>query len=613
MAESEQKIEPKQEERKDRTLQDMPKEDQGEKREQNAEAQPDRGLEWFLGNVKDCTEFLVVCWAFLMLTVFPVYVIDHYQDIGAYKFAFFSGISTLFLVPGAVLGLVYAVFKPICRRKQEREAAAVLSGGPGGGPGSGLRSMWAAVRAGKRRLSWLDIGMLAYLLFNILSFLGSGFKEDAWAGVGGWNMGLRTQLLMIAAYFLLSRFFPPRRLKLIFAGAMLGAGIAFVIGILHRFSIDPFGFYRGLDSDTTLRFLSTIGQATWYSSFVCTVLPIGLCLFYASDKVKVRVISGIYCTLGFMTLVTQNSDSAFAALAALLFGLFLASCVSPKRMERFLEVVILCAASFKAIGFLQRGFPEHAVRLGRLSEAFSMGVLSWILLLFGASVYILLLHMEEKRGASFEKSWEKMGRRLFTSVCVLAGILLIAVVGGIALNTTGLLEKWFGISSDNQYLLFNDKWGSNRGFNWKMAVRIFAGLPFLHKIIGVGPDCFMAYSYSVPEYAQLLNDYWKPDVLTNAHNEFLNLLICIGIGGLLSFLFLLGAGARRFYRIGKKHPEVLMGFLAVCSYAGHNFFCYQQVCCTPFLFLILGLSEQLARRREDAEKEKRQGRQEIPE
>ena len=556
--------------------------------EKNEMEQKERGLEWFLANVKDCVEFLTVCWAFLMLTVFPVYVIDHYQDIGAYKFAFFSGISTLFLVPGAVLGLLYAVLKPFGGKRKK-------------------------VRAAGGRLSWLDIGMLAYLLFNILSFLGSGFKEDAWAGVGGWNMGLRTQLLMIAAYFLLSRFFPLRRRELIEAGAMLGSGIAFVIGILHRFSIDPFGFYRGLDSDTTLRFLSTIGQATWYSSFVCTVLPIGLCLFYASDKTKVRVISGIYCTLGFMTLVTQNSDSAFAALAALLFGLFLASCVSPKRMERFLEVVILCAASFKAIGFLQRGFPEQAVQLGSLSEAFSMGVLSWILLLFGAAFYILLLHMEEKRGVSFEKSWEKTGRRLFTLACILTGIFLIAVIGGIALNTTGLLEQWFGISSDNQYLLFNDKWGSNRGFNWKMAVRIFSGLPLLSKIFGVGPDCFMAYSYSVPEYAQLLNDYWKPDVLTNAHNEFLNLLICIGIGGLLSFLLLLGAGARRFYRIGKEHPEVLMGLLAVCSYAAHNFFCYQQVCCTPFLFLILGLSERLARRREEAEDGKRQSRQEIPE
>ena len=89
---------------------------------QKVEQQTEKGLEWFLGNVKDCTEFLVVCWAFLMLTVFPVYVIDHYQDIGAYKFAFFSGVSTLFLVPGAVLGLVYAVLKPFGGKREKVRA-----------------------------------------------------------------------------------------------------------------------------------------------------------------------------------------------------------------------------------------------------------------------------------------------------------------------------------------------------------------------------------------------------------------------------------------------------------------------------------------------------------
>lgn len=561
-----------------------PEENREEGNEKKKDPESGRGPDWLLGNVKDCMEFLTVCWAFLMLTVFPVYVIDRYQDIGAYKFSFFSGVSTLLLVPGAALGLLYVVLKWVCGRRE------------------------------KPSVSWLDAGMLSYLAFNLFSFLGSDFKEDAWAGVGGWNMGLRTQLLMIAAYFLMSRAFPLRRKRLIAAGAMLGSAAAFLVGVLHRFSIDPFGFYQGLDADTRLRFLSTIGQATWYSSFVCTVLPIGLCVFYASGKTKVRVISGLYCVLGFLTLVTQNSDSAFAALAALLFGLFLASCASPKRMERFLEAVILCAASFKAAGFLQRGFPELAVRLGSLSEAFSRGILSWILLLFGAAFYILLLRAEEKKGPSLEKSWDKTGRRLFLAACILAGGLLLAAVGGIALNTSGLLEKWFGISSDNQYLLFNDKWGSNRGFNWKMAVRIFSGLPLLHKIVGVGPDCFMAYSYSVPEYAQLLNDYWKPDVLTNAHNEFLNLLICIGAGGLISFLLLLGAGARRFYRIGKTHPEILMGLLAICSYAAHNFFCYQQVCCTPFLFLILGLSERTARSvREGGGRKERVERQEIPE
>lgn len=40
--------------------------------------------------------------------------------------------------------------------------------------------------------------------------------------------------------------------------------------------------------------------------------------------------------LGFGTVVTQNSDSAFAAMVFLLLGLFLAGCDSFDRMERFL-------------------------------------------------------------------------------------------------------------------------------------------------------------------------------------------------------------------------------------------------------------------------------------
>jgi len=44
----------------------------------------------------------------------------------------------------------------------------------------------------------------------------------------------------------------------------------------------------------------------------------------------------------------------------------------------------------------------------------------------------------------------------------------------------------------------------------------------------------------------------------------------------------------------------LMGLLAVLVYGAHNFFCYQQVCCIPFLFLLIAMSENLVR--EAAEK-----------
>ena len=84
-------------------------------------------------------------------------------------------------------------------------------------------------------------------------------------------------------------------------------------------------------------------------------------------------------------------------------------------------------------------------------------------------------------------------------------------------------------------------------------------------------------------------------MLTNAHNEYLNLLICIGLAGMLAFVAMLIAAAVRFSRKGAQYPLALMGMLTVCVYAAHNFFCYQQVCCTPFLFLILALAERIVR------------------
>ena len=45
---------------------------------------------------------------------------------------------------------------------------------------------------------------------------------------------------------------------------------------------------------------------------------------------------------------------------------------------------------------------------------------------------------------------------------------------------------------------------------------------------------------------------------------------------------------------------VMAGFIAcIVSYMSHNFFCYQQICCTPFLFLIIGAGMYLIRRRQE--------------
>lgn len=165
--------------------------------------------------------------------------------------------------------------------------------------------------------------------------------------------------------------------------------------------------------------------------------------------------------LGFGTVVTQNSDSAFAAMVFLLLGLFLAGCDSFDRMERFLETLLLMFGSFKLIGILQELFPEKAKQLGSLSKFLSKSTATWVFFLIVCMGYIVLLLYRQKHEAAEIIRCGRTLRKI--AVIGVVGLMLLFVVT-IWANTTGLLQKWFGVSSTGQYLLFDEYWGNSRGF-----------------------------------------------------------------------------------------------------------------------------------------------------
>lgn len=511
------------------------------------------------GMTRFCTaasRFLTGVWVFLMLAVFPLYVKDGYRGIGEGKYRFFLAACLYCLLPAGICGMLAFWGK------------------------EGMR--------GLRRLSVFlgppDRAMLAYLAVSAFSWYMSVDRKQAWLGADGWFMGLSTQALLVLSYFLVSRCFSWNRVVL--WGYFLGSGTVFLLGILHRFGIDPLGLYEGVDAPYRLLFLSTVGQASWYSSYVCVVLTLGVSLFLLGDKTAYRLGLGAFCMLGFSTLVTQNSDSAFAATAFLLFGVFLAACDSLDGMERFLELTLLMLGSFKVTGILQMIFADRAVRLGGLSEFLSQGFATWFAFLAVCVVYMFFLYWRKKNPDRQELKGGRFWRK-FAAGTVAAAVL--GYVGLLWMNTAGVLEKWFGSGSRNQYLLFDQYWGNSRGFTWKFAVEAFGAFPFFRKLFGVGPDCFSAYCYQEPALGAALNHYFGWDqTLTNAHNEFLNILFCMGIMGLAAFVWLLAAAFRSFWEKRKTEPLALTGILVVMVYSAHNFFCYQQVCCTPFLFLFLG-------------------------
>ena len=536
-------------------------------------------------NTEYISHGIVSFYLFLMLGVFPLYFKKQYEGIGSAKYDFFWTTSLLFLGGMAIWFIVESVINLYANIKKEQ--------------------LFHKIHTGKISLSFLDVAVLFYGISVIFSFLLSNHKEFALKGANGWNMGLYAQLIFVGLYFVISR--KGKLSKLILSIHMISSGLVFLLGILHRFEIDPLGMYVGLNLQQKTEFLSTLGQATWYSSYVCTVFGLGLTVFYLSKNWLVKVLSGIYTILSFGTLVTQNSDSAFMALlgVCLILGYF--SLTDIYRWTKFWQILVFMWGTFLGIGMLQKKFAERAIPLDSLSIFFSQSIIIW--LLFGVSILLYIyygtLYLQQKKQGSVRKK-EKRGTRgdiivLQRSKKVYQRLLIILAVGIVVtilfiyLNTKGYLLDWFGFQTKHSYLYFDYLWGNGRGSSWMIAWQEFWKLPTLNKLFGVGPDCFFAYLYSIPETKEYLHRIWGGLTLTNAHNEYLNSFICYGIVGTTAWLAVIMGGIRYFYRKAKEQPFYIAFALSLGAYGCHNIFCYQQVCCTPFLFILLGLGECLTK------------------
>ena len=556
-------------------------------------------IDIFLVGLNEIEQYILFAYLFCMLGIFPLFYKEQYYKIGDAKFQFFWKASLIFIAISVVIFLVKILLQKIDMQKNTKFDRRKKSEKEIQQNGNVLFNFL-------ENLSTLDYLVLVYGICVCLSYAFSDYKEYAWKGAAGWEMGFCSQLIFVATYFILSRknewlasigrrgskkeygYF----VSTILGIHLLASSLVFMFGILHRFDMDPLGMYLGLELNQKIEFLSTIGQATWFSSYVCTTFAIGVVLFYISEKSWIRVVSGVYTVLSFGILVTQNSDSAFIAIAGILLLLGYFSLSKIETWIRFLQIVSLMWGTFAVIGLLQRLFVDWAIPLDSLSVFFSQSIFTWGMLLLSLLLYLFY--------GKYDKE-ERCKRIMQITKMVYQGILIALVIGIFAmiifiyLNTKGYLLSWFGYQNTHSYLLFDYHWGSNRGSTWMITWQAFLQMPFYQKLFGVGPDSLSEYLYSVPDISDLLRNLWGNMRLTNAHNEYLNSLICYGIVGLVSWCGVLFGGISYFYRKAKENSFMIGFALCIMGYACHNIFCYQQVCCTPFLFILMGIGESLTK------------------
>lgn len=523
---------------------------------------------------------LVSFYCCVFFIAMPLFYHDNYYDIGDFKYKMFMYITVIFLMIAAVMLLIYMIF-------QIREKKINLS----------------STKALFRSLSVLDWFVIAFAVVSILSFLFSPnqsgefptfflFKggEDTdvvnlpWEGYTGWNMGLRSQLFFVALYFLVSRLFMKSWWR-DFLYMMLGsAAIVFFLGVLHRFRIDPLNLYENLNDYYKNMFLSTLGQATWFSSFMVVVMPLGLALFlfYENRKSVTNILLGCFVAISGASFVTQNSDSAYMAFVFTILILFIASFANNDRFLRFWEMILIMLGAIKFVGLMQVLFPEHIAGLDKLSLFMSQSALTWILLVIVIAFYIFIRN--KTKDSKFSISDHKKIRNalvIFVIACVPLGVLTGY------LNTKGLLPT--DALQNVNYLTFNDDWGTARGFTWRNTVEIMGEeLWQSMALLGPGPDCFATVAYAVEPRATEIYDFWGSNIVVCCHNEWLNMLFNEGILGGIAYL---GIFVSAFVIFIKKCDSWVPTACAasIAAYFFHNFFCYQQILCTPMIFIIIAL------------------------
>ncbi len=445
-----------------------------------------------------------------------------------------------------------------------------------------------AVKGWRPRWSVTDWFALCYGGSVVLSYLCSRYRSQAFLGHEKWCMGFFTQITMVIVYFLISRAWQKR--DYIVLSILPVSAVVFLLGILNRFGIYPI--------DMKLQnsfYISTIGNINWYCGYLVIVFFAGLALFWLTDCQKLwkKALLGMYVAAGSAALVTQGSTSGILALGAVLLVMFRLSAKDGRRMQMFwksatiLSGVCLLLSVIQSLGMAKMNLAENII------VVFTTGALPIVMTI--VSVIGLAGVQSACRRQKYSAAvLQKLAKALNGMVICLifAGIVLIAV------NTAegGSISARLGLP-ENNLLTFNNYWGSHRGTTLKAGVQCFLEQDFLHKLVGVGPDAMAAflYTHGSEQLVAMVTSQFGGNTLTNAHNEWLTILVDMGLFGCVSYIGLMSTAIVRFLREREKSLIAGACGLGILAYTVNNLVSFQQAMNLPTMFILLGVGENYLR------------------
>lgn len=442
-------------------------------------------------------------------------------------------------------------------------------------------------RSWKTTFQLQDVAVLVFLLVAVISTLQSDYVFEAFWGNEGRFTGLFLLMLYVSAYFVISRFW---NVKSWYLELFLFSGmIMCVIGITDYFQLDVLDFRRGIKPEQSTMFTSTVGNINTYTAYVGLVMGLAAAMFTTSKKTLHTVWYGTCMVISFFAIIMGCSDNAYLALGALFAFLPFFLFKSKEGVRRYLVVLALFVTAIQGIDLINQNFSHMVIELDSLFRVLVNfgGLLPLMFILWAAVAGLYYWHRKEPQ------TQDELGSRYVSAWLGLLAVVAVVICYVLYdANVTGNSERYGALG---RYFVFDDSWGTSRGYIWRKSIELYREFPLMHKLFGYGPDTFGILTTNEIKF-DMINATGQ--VFDSAHNEYLQYLVTIGPIGLVAYVtFLVSSGIHMMKR-SMQNPYIIGCCVAVLCYGVQALVNLNLPIATPIMWLLLSIGMAAGRKRE---------------
>ena len=526
----------------------------------------------------NASNVIVGLWVMAMFTIFPLIYNDFYFDILQTKYYTVLTLSIIMILALIVICGFAGGFKNFFDNMNKKGFV-----------------VWF-----KEEFSIWDICIMVFWLMSALSTAFAGrFIMESITGDKGRYSGLLLISIYVILYFTVSRMFSFGK---VYFTVFLAVSIPVCLfGYTDYFNMDILGFKEKISPEQWPIFTSTIGNINTYTAVLAFYIAIAGTLFittpFKSDNGRGESIGKIVfyyviMLMNFIALAMGTSDNGYLTLAAF-FGLV--PFVAFRTMEgvrRFLLTIFTYLLGIKIIQLINISYAGKVLGISGLYDFISdfkyLNLIIAVLALTVIIMYVLEYRKKEKR-----RDNEALLRSLrYIWLAILVIVFAAIVFMGMKINSdvTAAKEK-YGALAD--YFVFNDSWGTFRGYIWRAAVEEYMKFPLLHKIFGSGPDTFGLYIGLLrnEEMTSVTGQFFDA-----THNEYIQFLFTLGPIATIAYILALilpsveALRTRLFYlRDNTMLPYLYACAIAVICYATQAVVNLNLPVVTPFLWIFLSI------------------------